>query len=67
MAADESDARLGSVVSVPLLEKIEMLRLAIPAASWFRPDSVEVPSTAEREPYSKSDMTPRSSNDLRML
>jgi hypothetical protein len=42
MAACESDARFGSVVSAPLLEKMEMLRLAILAASGFRPESSEV-------------------------
>ena len=42
MAACERDARLGSVASAPRLEKIEMLRLAMPAASGFRPDSAWV-------------------------
>jgi hypothetical protein len=66
MAACESDARFGSVVSAPLLEKMEMLRLAILAASGFRPESSEVWNTPDNEPYSMSGMMEKRSSCRRL-
>jgi hypothetical protein len=51
MAACEREARFGSAASAPLLEKTEMLRLAMLAASAVRPDSAGVWSAPDMEPY----------------
>jgi len=62
MAACERESRLGSAVSTPLLEKTEMLRLAMEAASGLRPDSAGVWSAPDKEPYSMSAMDGSCSN-----